>query len=197
MALVIFLRGVNVGGHRTFRPSVLADEMKDYGLINIGAAGTFVVVTSVTEKRLRSELRRRLPFETKVMICTGEELITAVADDPFAGQPSRPDIVPFVSVLAEIPKLLPPIPVIVPQKDGWLLKVLSVRHQFLFGIYRREMKAIRCFTQIDKVFGAPGTIRNWNTIQAVLKVLKTIPDEQSKAQKAARSGPDRSKRRAD
>src|SRR4051794_3057989 len=27
MALVVFLRGVNVGGHRTFRPSVLAREL--------------------------------------------------------------------------------------------------------------------------------------------------------------------------
>jgi hypothetical protein len=26
MALIVFLRGVNVGGHRTFRPSILARE---------------------------------------------------------------------------------------------------------------------------------------------------------------------------
>ena len=43
MALVVFLRGVNVGGHRTFRPSVLARELGDYDVVNVGAAGTFVV----------------------------------------------------------------------------------------------------------------------------------------------------------
>ena len=43
MALVVFLRGVNVGGHRTFRPTVLAKQLKHLGAVNIGAAGTFVV----------------------------------------------------------------------------------------------------------------------------------------------------------
>ena len=43
MALIVFLRGVNVGGHRTFRPSILARELSDYDVVNVGAAGTFVV----------------------------------------------------------------------------------------------------------------------------------------------------------
>jgi uncharacterized protein (DUF1697 family) len=56
MALVVFLRGVNVGGHRTFRPSILANELKEYGVVNIGAAGTLVVRKPISEKRLRAEL---------------------------------------------------------------------------------------------------------------------------------------------
>ena len=43
MALIVFLRGVNVGGHRTFRPSTLARELSDYDVVSVGAAGTFVV----------------------------------------------------------------------------------------------------------------------------------------------------------
>jgi len=43
VALVVFLRGVNVGGHRTFRPSVLARELEHLDAVNIGAAGTFGV----------------------------------------------------------------------------------------------------------------------------------------------------------
>ncbi len=43
MALIVFLRGVNVGGHRTFRPSMLARELSDYDVVNVGAAGTFIV----------------------------------------------------------------------------------------------------------------------------------------------------------
>jgi hypothetical protein len=42
MALIVFLRGVNVGGHRTFRPSIVARELNDYDVLNVGAAGTFV-----------------------------------------------------------------------------------------------------------------------------------------------------------
>src|SRR4029077_20423952 len=37
MALVVFLRGVNVGGHRTFRPSVLARELSEYDVVNVQA----------------------------------------------------------------------------------------------------------------------------------------------------------------
>ena len=45
MALVALLRGVNIGGHRTFRPSILARELSDYDVVNVGAASTYVVRT--------------------------------------------------------------------------------------------------------------------------------------------------------
>jgi hypothetical protein len=40
MALIVFFRGINVGGHRAFRPSVLAKELGIYDAVNVGAAGT-------------------------------------------------------------------------------------------------------------------------------------------------------------
>lgn len=172
MALVAFLRGVNVGGHRTFRPSVLANQLKDYGVVNIGAAGTFVIPKRVSQKRLRSELARHLPFNAQVMICTGEELIAAASDHPFSAARSRKDIIHFVGVLAKLPRAVPPVPVCIPEEGRWVLKVLSVQDRFVFGVYRREMKAIRCFGELDKILGAPGAIRNWNTIGAILKVLE-------------------------
>jgi hypothetical protein len=45
MAIVVFLRGVNVGGHRTFRPSILARELSDYYVVNVGAAENRAVDT--------------------------------------------------------------------------------------------------------------------------------------------------------
>ena len=44
MALVVFLKGLNVGGHRTFRPTRLAEQLQYLDAVNIGAAGTFVIV---------------------------------------------------------------------------------------------------------------------------------------------------------
>lgn len=172
MALVTFLRGVNVGGYKTFRPSILANQLKQYGVVNIGAAGTFVVRKPVSQSRLRSELLRRLPFEAEVMICTGQELIAAASDNPFDGEPPGSEIVRFVSVLAKAPQVPPSVPMQIPQDGRWLLRILSMHNRFLFGIYRREMKAIGCLGAIDKLFGAPATTRNWNTIGAILKVLE-------------------------
>jgi len=42
----------------------------------------------------------------------------------------------------------------------------------VFGMYRRHMKTISYLGQIDKLFGMPATTRNWNTILAVLRLLK-------------------------
>lgn len=172
MALVIFLRGVNVGGHRTFRPAVLANQLKKYGVVNIGAAGTFVVCKPVSQAQLRAELKRRLSFECEVMICTGEELIAAAAESPFDSAAPRSDVVQFVSVLAKKPRELPKVPYQIPENDRWLLKVLFVRGKFVFGVYRREMKAIACLGKMDKLFGAPATTRGWNTICTILKTLQ-------------------------
>lgn len=40
MAWVVFLRGVNVGGRKRYKPSRLADDLDDLEVTNIGAAGT-------------------------------------------------------------------------------------------------------------------------------------------------------------
>ena len=69
VALVAFLRGVNVGGHRAFRPRLLAEELAPYEVVNVGAAGTFVIRRPITRAQLRAELSRRLPFAAQVMIC--------------------------------------------------------------------------------------------------------------------------------
>ena len=71
MALVVLLRGVNVGGHRTFRPTKLAEQLKHLDAVKNGAAGTFVVRQPVSRAQLRAELARRLPFDAEIMICQG------------------------------------------------------------------------------------------------------------------------------
>jgi len=172
MALVVFLRGVNVGGHRTFRPSLVAKELRDYDVVNIGAAGTFVVRTPVSRAKLRAELLRTLPFETEVALCDGRDLVRLETDNPFGAEPKRPDVVRFVSILSKAHRLRAPLPITFPPDGEWLLRVIAVKKQFVFGVYRRHMKAIGYLAQIDKLFGVPATTRNWNTITSVVRILK-------------------------
>jgi uncharacterized protein (DUF1697 family) len=171
MALVVFLRGVNVGGHRTFRPSVLAGQLKHLDAVNIGAAGTFVVRRPVTRAKLRAELGRRLPFDTEIMICRGREIVELVARNPFAHELVRPDVVRFVSVLSRRPRSAPSTPMSFPSGGGWLLRILAREGRFVLGLYRRRMKAIGYLGTLDRLFGAPVTTRNWNTVVAIAKVL--------------------------
>ncbi len=42
MASVIFLRAVNVGGANRCRPALIAKQLAKFGVVNIGAVGTFV-----------------------------------------------------------------------------------------------------------------------------------------------------------
>lgn len=170
MALVVFLRGVNVGGHRTFRPSVFARQLKRYDVVNIGAAGTFVIRAPTTQAALGADLRRRLPFETQVVICQSRELVALASRDPFGDAPNG--TVRFVSILAKRPRLAPSMPVVFPPTGRWLLKILGRKNRFVLGLYRRHMKVISYLSMIDKIFGVPVTTRNWNTIGAIVKVLQ-------------------------
>jgi uncharacterized protein (DUF1697 family) len=172
MALVVFLRGINVGGHRRFRPSSLARELSDYDVVNVGATGTFVVRRPGSRAKLRAELLRRLPFEAEVMLCDGRELIRLETDNPFGTEPSRPDIVRFVSVLPKAGRVPASIPIRLPSSGDWFVRVVASDGRFVFGEYRRHMKTIGYLGQIDKLFGAPVTTRNWNTILAIVRILR-------------------------
>jgi uncharacterized protein (DUF1697 family) len=171
MALVVFLRGVNVGGYRRFRPSLLAARLGDLDAVSIGAAGTFVVRRPVTMARLRAELVREMPFECEIAICRGEEIVRLISQQPFKRQPQRPDIVPFVSILSRRPRSEPGMPLHLPSRGRWLLTIVSRQDRFVCGMYRREMKAIGYLGTVDDLFGVPVTTRNWNTIAAIGKAL--------------------------
>ena len=171
MALVVLLRGLNVGGHRTFRPTTLVDQLRHLDPVNIGAAGTFVIQQPVSASRVRAELARRLPFEADIVICRGRDFARLMSCDAFKGQPVRPDIVRFVSVLSRRPRSLPQLPMTLPSRGRWLLKVVLRDDRFVVGMYRRHMKVIGYLGRLDQLFGVPVTTRNWNTVTAIAKVL--------------------------
>ncbi len=171
MALVVFLRGVNVGGHRTFRPSVLAAQLKHFDAVNIGAAGTFVIRRAVSRTQLRAELARRLPFAADITICWGSEVVRLVSSDFFSGEVVRPGWVRFVSVLARTPRSSPALPMRFPATGAWLLKVLAREGRFVVGTHRRQMKVIGYLGALDRVFGVRVTTRNWNTLAAIARLL--------------------------
>jgi uncharacterized protein (DUF1697 family) len=173
MALVVFLRGVNVGGHRSIRPSLLAQELGAYGVVNVGAAGTLVVRKPGSQAKFLAELRRKLPFETEIAFCDGTDLIRLEDESPFGSEPSPPEVVRFVSILAKAGHGKASVPIAFPESGEWFVRIIGSRDRLVFGVYRRHMKTIGYLGQIDELFGAPATTRSWNTILSVLRVLKT------------------------
>ena len=172
MALVVLLKGVNVGGHRAFRPSLLAQELKRFDVVNVGAAGTFVVREPIGRSELRAEIERRLPFEADVMICDGKDLLRLASTDPFAEHVAGPEVVRFVSLMARSREPLSPLPLDFPAGGHWGLRVLGCQGRFVLGLYRRQMKAIGYLGQLEKICGVPLTTRSWSTILVIARVLR-------------------------
>ena len=171
MALVVLLRGVNVGGHKTFRPSLLARQLRDFDVVNVGAAGTFVVRKPVSRAKFRAELLRRLPVETSVVMCEGRDFLRLENKNPFGAASPRPGIVRFVSFLSRT-GAGGFAPVTLPSSGMWLVRLVACRDRFVFGMYRRHMKTIGYLGQIDRLLGATVTTRNWNTVATIMQILK-------------------------
>ena len=173
MALVVFLRGINVGGHRRFRPSLLATELKAYDVVNIGAAGTLVVRKPGSRARFLAELRRKLPFEAEIACCDDSDLLGLEAENPFAAEPARRDMVQFVSILSRDGHGKARLPIAIPEDGEWFVRVMVLKDRLVFGVYRRHMKTIGYLARMDALLGAPATTRSWTTILSVLRILKS------------------------
>jgi uncharacterized protein (DUF1697 family) len=171
--IVVFLRGVNVGGHRTFRPSVVARSLRGFDVVNVGAAGTFVVRKPQSRTKLRSAFRRYLPVETEIAMCDGSELLRLAARNPFESMTVRPDVVHFVSILSRAAKTQPALPMTLSSDGEWLVRVLGAANRFVYGVYRRRMKTIGYLGQLDTLFGAPATTRSWGTILSIARILES------------------------
>ena len=172
MKWVVFLRAVNVGGANRCQPALIAKELSKFGVINIGAVGTFVVSKDVSESTLRTAIAKKLSFKCEIMICPARDIIKLASKDPFARQPAGPDITRFVNVLAKRLPSPPPLPLSLPSDDDWVLRIIGIEDRFVLGLYRRQMKAISYLGKIEKLLGVPATNRNWNTIEKVAKILK-------------------------
>jgi len=172
MHWVVFLRAVNVGGKNLCRPALLAKQLSRFGVVNIGAVGTFVVRENVSESTLRNAIAKKLPFKCEIMICPARDIMKLASKDPFAGQPSGDNITRFVNVLAKRLPSPPSLPLCLPADDDWLLKIIAIENRFVFGLYRREMKAISYLGKVEKLLGVPATNRNWNIIEKIAKILE-------------------------
>ena len=171
MRRVVFLRAVNVGKANRCQPASIAKQLSGFGVVNIGAVGTFVVRKNVSESSLRAAIAKKLPFKSEIMICPARDVIKLASKDPFSRQPSGPDITRFVNVLAKRVRRPPRLPLSLPSDDDWLLKIIAIQGRFVLGLYRRQMKAISFLGKLEKLLGVPATTRNWNTIKKIAEIL--------------------------
>src|SRR5689334_794242 len=103
--------------------------MSDYGVTNIGAAGTFVVRKPGSRAKFRTALLRKLPFDAEVVLCEGRDLLRLEQENPFAAGPPSSDVVRFVSILSKAGAVRVPLPVTFPSEREWLVRVIACDRQ--------------------------------------------------------------------
>ena len=170
MSSVVFFRAVNVGGHQKFQPGELAKELAEFGVVNIGAAGTFVVRENVSQAKLRDEILHRLRFKPELMICPAREVLELVRGNWFGDLPARKDLGRFVSVLQKAPRAKPPLPIKQPAGAKWEVWVVAITGRFALSI--RRLGQTYSNAVVEKHLGIPATTRNWNTIEVICEVLE-------------------------
>src|SRR5437773_5686824 len=126
MSSVVFFRAVNVGGHQKFQPGKLAKELAEFGVVNLGAAGTLVVRENVSQAKLRGEILRRLPFKPELMISPARDLLALARGNWFGDALAGKDIGRFVSVLQKAPRMKPPLPFEQPAGAKWEVRIVAI-----------------------------------------------------------------------
>ena len=169
MALVVFLRGVNVGGHKKFKPSELVGALADLDLENIGAAGTFVVRGSANAKDVRERIARSLPFEAEMMVCPAREIVELVRSEPFGRLAAG--VKPFVSVLSEPLRTRPRLPLERPAGKPWEVRVIKVTGRYVLSLCRPGRAGVYPNEVVERDLGATATTRAWSTIVTICSRL--------------------------
>jgi uncharacterized protein (DUF1697 family) len=173
MALIVFMRGVNVGGLKAFRPSEVAKALAELDAVSVGAAGTFVIRKRVGEAAVQAEFRRRLPFAAELMICQARDVLALADSAPFDKMASSADVTRYVSVLAKRPRAIPTLPIEKPSGREWQVKVIAIDGRFALSLHRRLGRTLVYPNEVvEKSLRVSATTRNWNTIAAVCKLLK-------------------------
>jgi uncharacterized protein (DUF1697 family) len=170
-ALVVFLRGVNVGGNKTFRPAEIARAL---GAVNLGAAGTFVLHAGGAEAAVRKSILKALAFDCEVIVCRGGDVLELARRAEKDAPPYGKDLKTMVTVLAAKPKSKPRLPFSAPEGKDWQVQVTSVDGPFVTSVWRRtEGRFIYPNEVVEKLLGVPGTTRGWSTIGAIAKALQS------------------------
>ena len=170
---VVFLKGVNVGGNNVFRPKQCAEALSHLDVVNVGAAGTFVVRARATTTAIKKEFLAQLPFEPVIALTTAAELMRFVQSAPF-GPKTRPTGVRWwVAVLAANTKAQPELPIGMPAGKTWSVRMDAIDGRFAIGHWRRRPGGFVIPNQVvEKALGVPATVRWWETFERIAKVIE-------------------------
>jgi uncharacterized protein (DUF1697 family) len=173
MAHVVFLRAANVGGRNVFRPAQLAASLKHLDVVNVGAAGTFVVRGKASAAAIRKEILAQIPFDLEIVVCPGKQILELIASEPFRGVALSKDQRGWVAALSGKPKSSSALPASAPKGKDWCVRIDRVDGGFALGMWRRSPKGFVYPSDfLEKTLGVSATTRGWETLLRIAKILE-------------------------
>ncbi len=172
MPHVVFLRAANVAGHQVFRPRELVAALPDLDLVNIGAAGTFVVRAKVTEKALREAYAAELPFVPELAIFRGKEVIDLFESDPFGGRAAE-GIQRSITALYAKPPAGIDYPIGLPEGRNWEVRLVACVGRFVLSERRTSGGKFYPNEVAEKLLGVPATTRTWGTLEKICRAMES------------------------
>jgi len=170
---VVFRRAANVGGRNVFRPAQLARALDHLDVVNVGAAGTFVVRGKASAARIRREIVALLPFEPSLAVVPAGEVVALVRSKPFAGVRFSKDRRGWVAVLDGRPRHRIGLPVFVPAPKAWSVRFDRVQGCFALGLWqRRPGSFVFPSHTVEKALGVTATTRWWETIERTAEIVQ-------------------------
>lgn len=155
-----------------FRPATVATALKHLDLVNVGAAGTFVVRSGASPAAIRRELTEQLPFEPVLVIRPAREVAALVARDPFHNVSFSKDSRGWIGVLTGPVRHRPPLPYVLPAVGRWSIRLDEIEGAFALGLWRRDpVRLLMPGTAFEKALGVQMTVRYWETFVKVARIL--------------------------
>ena len=173
MPHVVFLRAANVGGNNVFRPARLARDLAHLDVVNIGAAGTFVVRSSASAATVRREIRSRLPFDLTLSVRPARDVLALVESDPFRGVSFSKTRRGWIAVLGRRPRIRPALPVSFGRGGGWAVRIEHVDGVFARGMWQWRPGGFAIpANAVERALGVSATVRWWETFERIARAIR-------------------------
>ncbi|SFD99734.1 Uncharacterized conserved protein, DUF1697 family [Bacillus sp. OV194] len=174
---IAWLRGINVGGHKKIKMETLRGLLESMGLQKVKTyiqSGNVILQADEEERMLQKKIEDKIleefGFDVTVMLRTQHELEEAISSVPFDLNKLKEGETIHVIFFPEEP-VESAIEILKPYKNEDLDFV--VRNRELYLLYRKSLRNIKFPVQKLKI---PGTMRNWNTVNKMAAMGKTIDE---------------------
>jgi len=171
-----FLRGINVGGHKSVKMDELKKTFHYIGFKNVKtvlASGNVLFEatkagTDTLSKKIGEKLKETFGFEIGVIVRTIEELQQLSDLNPFIGIKVTPQTRLYVTFLSEKFKSSLKIPYESLDKKFKILKVSATEICSVLTLTPTS-RTVELMAILEKEYGKKVTTRNWNTIIKLIK----------------------------